>query len=150
MLAYFQMSNVLIHCFLIQHQDSPTYFLITMYTWKLHFSRVYDNFKCLYESLETYIYIYIYTHTHNIYSHTHNMYIYIYIYIHTYINIIYVYVYIICIYKYIYIYTHTHVYIYIPCIYMQISLNIIDILCLRIFFWIRSNSRITFIVFGGN
>ena len=31
---------------------------------------------------------------------------------------------------------------------MQISLNIIDILCLHIFFWIRSNSRITFIVFG--
>ena len=30
---------------------------------------------------------------------------------------------------------------------MQISLNIIDILCLHIFFWIRSNSRITFIVF---
>ena len=27
---------------------------------------------------------------------------------------------------------------------MQISLNIIDILCLHIFFWIRSNSRITF------
>ena len=25
---------------------------------------------------------------------------------------------------------------------MQISLNIIDILCLHIFFWIRSNSRI--------
>ncbi len=35
------------------------------------------------------------------------------------------------------------------CIYMQISLNIIDILCLHIFFWIRSNSLITFIVFGG-
>ena len=33
---------------------------------------------------------------------------------------------------------------------MQISLNIIDILSLHIFFWIRSNSRITFIVFGGN
>ena len=32
---------------------------------------------------------------------------------------------------------------------MQISLNIIDILCLHIIFWIRSNSRITFIVFGG-
>ena len=32
---------------------------------------------------------------------------------------------------------------------MQISLNIIDILCLHIFFWIRSNSRVTFIVFGG-
>ena len=30
---------------------------------------------------------------------------------------------------------------------MQISLNIIDILCLHIFFWIRSNSHITFIVF---
>ena len=29
---------------------------------------------------------------------------------------------------------------------MQISLNIIDILCLHIFFWIRSNSRITFIL----
>ena len=34
-------------------------------------------------------------------------------------------------------------------IYMQISLNIIDISCLHILFWIRSNSRITFIVFGG-
>ena len=33
---------------------------------------------------------------------------------------------------------------------IQISLNIIDILCLHIFFWVRSNSRITFIVFGGN
>ena len=33
---------------------------------------------------------------------------------------------------------------------MQFSLNIIDILCLRIFFWIRLNSRITFIVFGEN
>ena len=32
---------------------------------------------------------------------------------------------------------------------MQISLNIVDILCLHILFWIRSNSRITFIVFGG-
>ena len=32
---------------------------------------------------------------------------------------------------------------------MQISLNIKDILCLHIFFWIRSNFRITFIVFGG-
>ena len=30
---------------------------------------------------------------------------------------------------------------------MQISFNIIDILCLHIFFWIRSNSRIIFIVF---
>ena len=42
-----------------------------------------------------------------------------------------------------------YIYIYIY-IYIQISLNIIDILCLHIFFWIRSNSRITFIVFGGN
>ena len=33
---------------------------------------------------------------------------------------------------------------------MQISSNKIDILCLHIFFWIRSNSRIIFIVFGGN
>ena len=41
------------------------------------------------------------------------------------------------------------IYIYIY-IYMQISLNIIDILCLHIFFWIRSNSRITFIVLRGN
>ena len=30
---------------------------------------------------------------------------------------------------------------------IQISLNIIDILYLHIFFWIRSNSRITFIVY---
>ena len=35
-------------------------------------------------------------------------------------------------------------------IYNQISWNIIDILCLHIFFWIRSNFRITYIVFGGN
>ena len=43
-------------------------------------------------------------------------------------------------------------YVYLGSIssFMQISLNIIDILCLYIFFWIRSNSRITFIVFGGN
>ena len=43
------------------------------------------------------------------------------------------------------------VYVYLGSIssLMQISLNIIDILCLHIFFWIRSNSRITFIVFGG-
>ena len=53
-------------------------------------------------------------------------------YINTYINI----------YTYIYplIYAYTNIYI-------QISLHIIDILCLHIFFWIRSNSRITFIVF---
>ena len=31
---------------------------------------------------------------------------------------------------------------------MQISLNIIDILCLHILFWIRSNSRITFRIRG--
>ena len=45
-----------------------------------------------------------------------------------------------------------YVYVYLGSIssLMQISLNIIDILCLHIFFWIRSNSRITFIVFGGN
>ena len=33
---------------------------------------------------------------------------------------------------------------------IQISLNIIDILCLHIFFWIRSYCRIAFIVFSGN
>ena len=33
---------------------------------------------------------------------------------------------------------------------LQISLNIIDIFCLHIFFWIRSYCRIAFIVFGGN
>ena len=45
-----------------------------------------------------------------------------------------------------------YIYIYFDSIssLMQISLNIIDILCLHIFFWVRSNSRITFIVFGGN
>ena len=50
---------------------------------------------------------------------------------------------------YIYIF---YIYVYLGSIssLMQISLNIIDILCLHIFFWIRSNSRITFIVFGGN
>ena len=47
------------------------------------------------------------------------------------------------------IFMSIYIYIYIY-IYMQISLNIIDILCLHILFWIRSNSRITFIVFGGN
>ena len=64
---------------------------------------------------------------------------------------------------YIVIFVHVSwIYVCIPsyiCIYvylgrisslMQISLNIIDILCLHIFFWIYSNSRITFIVFGGN
>ena len=45
-----------------------------------------------------------------------------------------------------------YIYVYLGSIssLMQISLNIIDILCLHILFWIRSNSRITFIVFGGN
>ena len=52
------------------------------------------------------------------------------------------------VYIYISIYNlYVCIYIYI---HMQISLNIIDILCLHIFFRIRSNSRITFIVFGGN
>ena len=49
-------------------------------------------------------------------------------------------------------YTYTYLkYVYLGSIssLMQISLNILDILCLHIFFWIRSNSRITFIVFGG-
>ena len=51
-----------------------------------------------------------------------------------------------------YIYIYIYIYIYLGSIssLMQISWNIIDILCLHIFFWIRSNSRITFIVFGGN
>ena len=55
---------------------------------------------------------------------------------------------------YTHTYTHKHIYIYIY-IYIgsissliQISFNIIGILCLHIFFWIRSNSSITFIVFG--
>ena len=67
----------------------------------------------------------------------------------------YIYIYI-CIYKYsrihIYIYVCIYIYVYLGSIssLMQISLNIIDILCLHILFWIRSNSRITFIVFGGN
>ena len=56
------------------------------------------------------------------------------------------------IYIYIYIYICVCVCVYLGSIssLMQISLNIIDILCLHIFFWIRSYSRITFIVFGGN
>ena len=62
-------------------------------------------------------------------------YIYIYIYIYIY---------------YIYIYKYIYVYLGSISSLMQISLNIIDILCLHIFFWIRSNSCITFIVFGGN
>ena len=54
---------------------------------------------------------------------------------------------------------HTHIYIcmYLKCVYfgsisslIQISLNIIDIFCLHIFFWIRSHCRIAFIVFDGN
>ena len=50
-----------------------------------------------------------------------------------------------------YIMRHLYLYIYIYIyIYICISLNIIDILCLHIFFWIRSNSRITFIVFWAN
>ena len=45
-----------------------------------------------------------------------------------------------------------YIYIYIGSIssLIQISLNITYILCLHIFFWIRSNSRITFILFGRN
>ena len=45
----------------------------------------------------------------------------------------------------------SNIYVYLGSIssLMQISLNMIDIFCLHIFFWIRSNSRITFIVFGG-
>ena len=55
----------------------------------------------------------------------------------------------------IYIYTHTHlykyIYIYIYAYFdsisslIEISLNIIDIFCLHIFFWIRSYCRIAFI-----
>ena len=47
---------------------------------------------------------------------------------------------------------YIYIYVYLGSIssLMQISLNIIDILCLHILFWIRSNSRITFIVFRGN
>ena len=74
-------------------------------------------------------YVHLYIYIYNIY-----IYILIYIYLHAYI----------CIYIYIYIYLGS-----ISSL-MQISLNIIDILCQHIFFWIRSNSRITFIVFGGN
>ena len=50
------------------------------------------------------------------------------------------------------IYIYIYIYVYLGSIssLMKISLNIIDILCLHILFWIRSNSRITFIVFGGN
>ena len=66
------------------------------------------------------------------------LYIYIYIYMQISLNIIDI----LCLHIFFWIR-----YIYI---YMQISLNIIDILCLHIFFWIHSNSRITFIVFGGN
>ena len=84
----------------------------------------------------THIYAYTQIHTYiriNMYIHTH-MYTHIYA----------------CLYIHIYtlIYMHIYIYIYIY-IHMQISLNIIDILCLHIFFWIRSNSRITYIVFGG-
>ena len=32
---------------------------------------------------------------------------------------------------------------------IQISLNIINVFCLHIFFWVRSHCRIAFIVFGG-
>ena len=55
--------------------------------------------------------------------------------------------------NYFRIYIYIYIYIYILgsiSSLMQISLNIIDILCQHIFFWIRSNSRITFIVFGRN
>ena len=53
-------------------------------------------------------------------------------------------------YIYVYICVYIYMYVYLCSIssLMQISLNIIDILCLHIFFWIRSNSRITFIIFG--
>ena len=47
-----------------------------------------------------------------------------------------------------YIYIYIYIYIYLGSIssLMQISLNIIDILCLHILFWIRSNSRITLVI----
>ena len=88
------------------------------------------------------------THTHTLkHTHTH-IYIYIYIRAHTQTRT--------HTDTHTHTHTHTHIYIYIY-VYlgsisslMQISLNIIDILCLHIFFWIRSNSRITFIVFWGN
>ena len=48
------------------------------------------------------------------------------------------------IYIYLDIYIYIYIYIYIPLgiisSFIQISLNIIDILCLHIFFWIRSKS----------
>ena len=73
-------------------------------------------------------------------------------------------IFVVCVYIYIYIYIYIYCHPqtelfrsirtlqYLGSIssLMQISLNIIDILCLHIFFWIRSNSRITYIVFGGN
>ena len=59
-----------------------------------------------------------------------------------------------------YIYT-MYVYVWCVCVcvcvyfgsissLIQMSLNIIDIFCLHIFFWIRSYCRIAFIVFGRN
>ena len=90
---------------------------------------------------DTYIYIYI-----HIYIILYMLYWNVYIYNDIWNRNIYIYIYI-----YIYIKTcFIYIYIYICSSLMQISLNIIDILCLHIFFWIRSNSRITFIVFGGN
>ena len=75
------------------------------------------------------------------------MYVYMYIYKDV---CIYVYVIDVCIYVYIWRCMYNYVYLGSISSLMQISLNIIDILCLHILFWIRSNSRITFIVFGRN
>ena len=82
--------------------------------------------------------------------------VYVYIYIHLHVFVcVYIYVFM-CVYIYIYIFcvcvcVCIYIYVYLGSIssLMQISLNIIDILCLYIFFWIRSNSRINFIVFWG-
>ena len=76
-----------------------------------------------------------------------HIYVYIYVYIYTYI-----YIYIYILYIYILIYAYIFIYVHFGSIssLIQISLNIIDIFCLHIFFWIRSYSCVAFILFGGN
>ena len=131
------------------------YVLKEVNLWKNIFFNSYliNHVKLFCNLIYTNIYLRTHTHTHtHIYIHTRFIYIYIYIteafkYIHIYISVW------VCkrLMNYIYfVYIYMCVYLGIISSLMQISLNIIDILCLHIFFWIRSNSRITFIVFGEN
>ena len=101
----------------------------------------YDN-TGIYECLNTWVYIqipiYIWGFIYRYNTTSVYVYILLQLYIHTYIPAqMYTYI---CVCKYVCVYTYIYVYLGSISSLMQISLNIIDILCLHIFFWIRSNS----------